>query len=133
MAPRPTDRRPGARRRKLLQSFQNCGANSRFPAPYAQFAGKPLTEASGQGWRYDALGYRNDAHADARPPSETLRVFVVGGWTSYRALFGWLIPCLLIPPFFGEPIFEILFLAYVGCDAGVGNAAPFPVGEAIQF
>ncbi|WCS22583.1 SGNH/GDSL hydrolase family protein [Methylobacterium sp. NMS14P] len=81
MAHRPPDDSADARRRKFLQSFQNFDANSRFPAPYAHFAGKPLTEASGQGWRYDALGYRNDAHADARPPSETLRVFVVGDST----------------------------------------------------
>lgn len=81
MAHRPPDDSADARRRKFLQSFQNFDANSRFPAPYVQFAGKPLTVAGGQDWRYDALGYRNDAHADTRPSSETLRVFVVGDST----------------------------------------------------
>jgi ABC-2 type transport system permease protein len=63
----------------------------------------------------------------------SLRVFVVGGWTSYRALFGWLSPWILIPTFLVEPIFQILFFAYVGRDAGVGNDAFFLVGNAIQF
>ncbi|MGH1589128.1 SGNH/GDSL hydrolase family protein [Methylobacterium phyllosphaerae] len=81
MAHRPTDDSADARRRKFLKSFQNFDANSRFPAPYAQFAGKPLAEAGAQGWRFDAFGYRNDAHADTRPASETLRVFVVGDST----------------------------------------------------
>ncbi|WP_457108639.1 SGNH/GDSL hydrolase family protein [Methylobacterium sp. P5_C11] len=81
MAHRPPDDSADARRRKFLQSFPSFDANSRFPAPYVQFAGKPLAEAGGQGWRYDALGYRNDAHADTRTASETLRVFVVGDST----------------------------------------------------
>ena len=40
MAHRPPDDSADARRRKFLQSFQNFDANSRFPAPYAQFAGR---------------------------------------------------------------------------------------------
>jgi ABC-2 type transport system permease protein len=62
-----------------------------------------------------------------------LRIFFIGGWTSYRALFGWLSPWILIPTFIIEPIFQILFFAYVGRDAGVGDDSFFLIGNAIQF
>ena len=81
MAPRAPDDAEQARRRKFLRDFHTFDSNIRFPAPYTQFAGKPLASAVGQGWRYDALGYRNDSHPEARPASETLRVFVVGDST----------------------------------------------------
>ncbi|GJE48086.1 hypothetical protein GOFOIKOB_1113 [Methylobacterium tardum] len=81
MAQRPSDETENARRREFLKNFRNFDANIRFPAPYTHFAGKPLNAAADKGWRYDALGYRNDIHADARPASETLRVFVVGDST----------------------------------------------------
>ena len=81
MAERPPDDAASARRRKFLHHFHNFNSNIRFPAPYTQFAGKPLTQMAENGWRYDGLGYRNDIHADARAPSETLRVFVVGDST----------------------------------------------------
>ncbi|KNY19250.1 lipase [Methylobacterium sp. ARG-1] len=81
MAPRAPDDAEQARRRKFLRDFHTFDSNIRFPAPYTQFAGKPLSPAAGQGWRYDALGYRNDSHPEARPASETLRVFVVGDST----------------------------------------------------
>ncbi|QGY02781.1 SGNH/GDSL hydrolase family protein [Methylobacterium mesophilicum SR1.6/6] len=68
-------------RRKFLKNFQSFDANIRFPAPYVQFAGKPLATLAETGWRYDALGYRNDVHVEARSPAETLRVFVVGDST----------------------------------------------------
>ena len=81
MAERSPDEGEGARRRKFQHHFHNFDAAIRFPAPYTHFAGKPLTQAPGHGWRYDGLGYRNGVHADARQPSETLRVFVVGDST----------------------------------------------------
>ena len=81
MAPRAPDEAEQARRRKFLRDFHTFDSNIRFPVPYTQFAGKPLASAAGQGWRYDALGYRNDSHPEARPASETLRVFVVGDST----------------------------------------------------
>jgi lysophospholipase L1-like esterase len=81
MTQRLPDEGEHARRRKFLKSFQNFDATIRFPAPYVQFAGKPLASPAENGWRYDALGYRNDTHADTRPASETLRVFVVGDST----------------------------------------------------
>jgi ABC-2 type transport system permease protein len=63
----------------------------------------------------------------------TMRLFFVGGWTSYRALFGWLSPWILIPTFIVEPIFQILFFAFVGRSAGVGSDTFFVIGNAIQF
>ncbi len=62
-----------------------------------------------------------------------LRLFFIGGWASYRALFGWLSPWILIPTFIVEPIFQILFFAYVGRTAGVGSDSFFVIGNAIQF
>ena len=43
-----------------------------------------------------------------------LRVFVIGGLTSYRALFTWLSPWILIPTFVLGPIFQIVFFTYLG-------------------
>jgi ABC-2 type transport system permease protein len=63
----------------------------------------------------------------------SVRIFFIGGWMSYRALFGWLSPWILIPTFIIEPIFQILFFAYVGRAAGVGDDRFFLIGNAIQF
>ena len=46
----------------------------------------------------------------------SLRIFFIGGLTSYRALFSWLSPWILIPTFIVGPIFQILFFAFVGRD-----------------
>ena len=81
MAQRPSDESDHARRQKFLKNFQSFDANIRFPAPYVQFAGKPLAAPSETGWRYDALGYRNDGPVEGRSAAETLRVFVVGDST----------------------------------------------------
>jgi ABC-2 type transport system permease protein len=63
----------------------------------------------------------------------TLRVFFIGGWTSYRALFGWLSPWILVPTFIVGPIFQVLFFASVGRSAGVGTDAFFLIGNAVQY
>jgi lysophospholipase L1-like esterase len=81
MAQRPSDESEHARRQKFLKNFQSFDANIRFPAPYVEFAGKPLATMAETGWRYDALGYRNDVHVQPRSAAETLRVFVVGDST----------------------------------------------------
>jgi ABC-2 type transport system permease protein len=61
----------------------------------------------------------------------SLRIFFMGGWSSYRALFGWLTPWILIPTFVVTPVFQILFFAFVGRDAGVGDDTFFLLGNAI--
>jgi hypothetical protein len=81
MAQRPSDESEHARRQKFLKNFQSFDANIRFPAPYVEFAGKPLATMAETGWRYDALGYRNDVHVQPRSAAETLRIFVVGDST----------------------------------------------------
>jgi ABC-2 type transport system permease protein len=63
----------------------------------------------------------------------SLRIFFFGGITSYRALFHWLTPWILIPTFVIEPIFQVLFFAYVGRDAGVGSDSFYLIGNAVQF
>ncbi|MEU0554705.1 ABC transporter permease [Dactylosporangium sp. NPDC006015] len=61
-----------------------------------------------------------------------LRLFFLGGLTSYRALFSWLSPWILIPTFVVGPIAQILFFAYVGRTAGVGDDAYYVIGNAVQ-
>jgi ABC-2 type transport system permease protein len=59
----------------------------------------------------------------------SLRVFVVGGITSYRALFNWISPWVFIPHTLGYPIFEILFFAYLGRFASVQSDRFFLIGN----
>jgi ABC-2 type transport system permease protein len=61
-----------------------------------------------------------------------LRIFVVGGLTSYRALFNWISPWVFIPQTLGYPIFEILFFAYLGRFAGVQSDRFFLIGNAFM-
>lgn len=61
------------------------------------------------------------------------RVLLRGGLTSYRALFTWLSPWILFPALIITPVFQVLFFAYVGKDAGVENAQFFLIGNAIQY
>ena len=49
----------------------------------------------------------------------SLRLFFVGGLTSYRALFYWLSPTIYIPSLIVAPIFQILLFAYIGRSAGL--------------
>jgi ABC-2 type transport system permease protein len=62
-----------------------------------------------------------------------LRVFVLGGLTSYRALFTWLSPWILIPTFLISPLIQILLFAYVGRAAGVGSDSFFLIGNAVLY
>jgi ABC-2 type transport system permease protein len=61
-----------------------------------------------------------------------LRVFAVGGVTSYRALFNWIDPWIFVPQTLGYPIFEILFFAYLGRFASVQSDRFFLVGNAFM-
>ncbi len=61
----------------------------------------------------------------------SLRIFLIGGLTSYRALFHWLTPWILIPTFIITPIVHILLFAYIGRTAGVGDDRYFLIGNAV--
>jgi ABC-2 type transport system permease protein len=61
-----------------------------------------------------------------------LRVFVVGGLTSYRALFNWISPWVFFPHMIGYPVFEILFFAYLGRFADVQSDKFFLIGNAFM-
>jgi ABC-2 type transport system permease protein len=61
-----------------------------------------------------------------------LRVFFVGGVTSYRALFNWISPWVFFPHTLGYPVFEILFFSYLGRFAGVQSDKFFLIGNAFM-
>src|SRR3954471_21041407 len=62
-----------------------------------------------------------------------LRILTVGGITSYRALFGWTSPWILVPSLLVAPLAQILLFTYVGRSAGVGSDAFFVLGNAVQY
>ena len=62
-----------------------------------------------------------------------LRVFFIGGYLAYRALFHWLRPAIYIPTMLGSPVFQILFFAYIGRFSGLKNDEWFLVGNAVQI
>jgi ABC-2 type transport system permease protein len=64
---------------------------------------------------------------------QNLRVFFVGGYLSYRALFNWMHWSYYIPTMLGAPIFQVLFFAYIGRYAKVRNDEFFVVGNAVQL
>ena len=61
----------------------------------------------------------------------SLRVFIRGGVTSYRALFGWLNPWVGVPMFVVAPLFQLLFFAYLGRATDVASDTYFVVGNAL--
>jgi ABC-2 type transport system permease protein len=64
--------------------------------------------------------------------TNSLRIFFVGGLTSYRALFGWLTPWVYIPTLLVVPVFQMLLFAYIGRAAAYQNDAFFVVGNSLQ-
>ena len=60
-----------------------------------------------------------------------LRVFAIGGFLSYRALFGWLNPFLFVIILLVPSVTQILFFAYLGRAAGVEDDTFYVVGNAI--
>jgi ABC-2 type transport system permease protein len=62
-----------------------------------------------------------------------VRVFFVGGYLAYRALFAWLRPSIYIPTMLGAPIFQLLFFAYIGRFSGLKDDEWFVVGNAVQL
>lgn len=62
-----------------------------------------------------------------------VRVFFIGGLMSYRAMFGWLSPWILIPSLVVSPICQILLFAYIGRSAGVGDDEFYVIGNALNY
>lgn len=60
-----------------------------------------------------------------------LRLFAIGGFLSYRALFGWLNPYLFIIILLVPSVTQILFFAYLGRAADVEDDSFFVVGNAV--
>jgi ABC-2 type transport system permease protein len=61
-----------------------------------------------------------------------LRVFFIGGYIAYRALFNWIRPSLYIPTMLIGPMFQILFFAYLGRYSRLADDSFFVVGNAVQ-
>ncbi|MER6434493.1 ABC transporter permease [Streptomyces sp900105245] len=62
-----------------------------------------------------------------------IRIVLLGGLMSYRALFGWTSPWILIPSFMVTPLAQILLFAYIGRSAGIGDDKFFVIGNALQY
>ena len=62
-----------------------------------------------------------------------LRILVVGGLMSYRAMFNWLSPWILVPSLIVSPICQILLFAYIGRSAGVGDDEFYVIGNALNY
>jgi ABC-2 type transport system permease protein len=60
-----------------------------------------------------------------------LRVFFIGGLTSYRALFRWLNPWVYIPIMLAYPLFQVIFFSYLGRGVGAQNDTFFLIGNAL--
>jgi ABC-2 type transport system permease protein len=60
-----------------------------------------------------------------------LRLFAIGGFLSYRALFGWLNPYLFIIILLVPSVTQILFFAYLGRAADVEDDSFYVVGNAV--
>jgi ABC-2 type transport system permease protein len=65
--------------------------------------------------------------------SYNLRVFFVGGYYAYRALFNWMHWTHYIPTMLGGPTFQLLFFAYVGRFAQLENDEFFVTGNALHL
>jgi ABC-2 type transport system permease protein len=63
----------------------------------------------------------------------SLRIFFIGGLMSYRAMFNWLSPWILVPSLVVSPICQILLFAYIGRSAGVGDDEFYVIGNALNY
>ncbi|HEX6470767.1 MAG TPA: ABC transporter permease [Streptosporangiaceae bacterium] len=63
----------------------------------------------------------------------SLRILIIGGLFSFRALFDWLNPWIYIPCLIIVPIFQMLLFVYIGRSAGVESDSFFVIGNALQF
>jgi ABC-2 type transport system permease protein len=63
----------------------------------------------------------------------SLRIFFIGGLTSYRGLINWLSPWIFFPTLIVQPIFQIFLFVYIGRAAGVQSDEFFVIGNAVQY
>ena len=63
----------------------------------------------------------------------SVRIFFVGGYLAYRALFNWIHWTMYVPTMLGGPIFQILFFAYIGRYAGLRSDEFFVIGNAVAI
>lgn len=63
----------------------------------------------------------------------SLRIFFIGGLTSFRALFGWVSPWIYVPTLVIGPLFQILLFAYIGRTTGIASDKFFVIGNALQY
>ncbi|WP_426241979.1 ABC transporter permease [Nocardioides sp. LHG3406-4] len=63
----------------------------------------------------------------------SLRIFFIGGLISYRAMFNWLNPWILVPALLVSPVCQVLLFAYIGRSAGVGNDEFYLIGNALNY
>jgi ABC-2 type transport system permease protein len=61
----------------------------------------------------------------------SLRVFFVGGLTSYRALFHWMNPWIFVPMLVVLPVGQLLFFAYLGRASHVRDDTFFVIGNSL--
>ena len=66
-------------RRKFLHHFSYLNSNTRYPAPYIQFTGKPGSTHFGV--PFDALGFQNASAVTHHKPAGEVRIFLVGDST----------------------------------------------------
>lgn len=66
-------------RRKFLHHFGYLCSNTRYPAPYIQFTGKPGSTHFGV--PFDALGFQNASAVTYHKPDGEVRIFLVGDST----------------------------------------------------
>jgi ABC-2 type transport system permease protein len=62
-----------------------------------------------------------------------LRIFFIGGLTSYRALFNWLPPAIFIPTLLITPLFQIALFVYLGRSAHLASDSFFVIGNSMDY
>jgi ABC-type multidrug transport system permease subunit len=62
----------------------------------------------------------------------SLRLTVIGGLISYRALFNFVHPSVYVPTMLVAPLFQLLFFAELGQYSGVADARFYVVGNAVM-
>jgi ABC-2 type transport system permease protein len=63
----------------------------------------------------------------------SLRIFFVGGLTSFRALFGFMSPWVFVPSLVVTPLFQILLFVYIGRTAQLESDEFYVIGNALQY